>query len=161
MVVSDCDFCPTVVSVQRHGRAQNVPPDETGIIGLSRTLNGFSKWEKIKTETNGFNLSSAADLLELSGRVVWLSFKLTFVCFSNDKMRQMTGACTLRFQQSFDCYRFYSFSRFDTQEPSTAAGWQKELRFVADFFLSVWRPSSLSRKGCGILNSLHQLLFVL
>lgn len=49
MVVSDCDFCPTVVSVQRHGRAQNVPPDET---------------------TNGFNLSSAADLLELSGRVV-------------------------------------------------------------------------------------------
>lgn len=49
-------------------------------------------------------------------------------------MRQMTGACTLRFQQSFDCYRFYSFSRFDTQEPSTAAGRQKELRFVADFF---------------------------
>lgn len=107
--------------------------------GLHRTFPDIERIlqmrkNNLQTEANGFSLSSAVDLLELSGRVVWLSFNLTFVCFSNGKIRQTTGACTLRFRQSFGCYRFYIFSRVDTREPSTAVGWQKELRFVADFF---------------------------
>lgn len=155
MVVSDCDFCPTVVSVPRHGHAQNVPPDETDIIGLFRTLNGFSKKNNLQTETNGFNLSSAAGLLALSGRVVWLSFKLTFVCFLNGKIRQMTGACTLRFRQSFGCYQFYIFSRVDTREPSTAAGWQKGIAFCSRFFFIRLTSVSVIPEGLWHSDSLH------